>query len=35
MERADGWVPSGNDFVKTGKGEADGIMRYRIDIAPA
>jgi hypothetical protein len=29
-----GWVRSGNDFVKTGKGEADGIMRYRIDIAP-
>jgi hypothetical protein len=27
-----GWVQSGNDFVKTGKGEADGIMRYRIDI---
>ena len=28
MERpAYGWVRSGNDFVKTGKGEADGIMR--------
>jgi hypothetical protein len=29
-----GWIRSGNDFVKTGKGEADGIMRYRIDIPP-
>jgi hypothetical protein len=29
-----GWVRSGNDFVKTGPGEADGIMRYRIAIPP-
>jgi hypothetical protein len=29
-----GWV-RGNDFVKTGPGEADGIMRYRIAIPPA
>jgi hypothetical protein len=29
-----GWIRSGNDFVKTGQGEADGIMRYRIAIAP-
>jgi hypothetical protein len=29
-----GWVRSGNDFVKTGQGEADGIMRYRIAIPP-
>lgn len=28
----DGWKRSGNDFVKTGAGEADGIMRYRITI---
>jgi hypothetical protein len=28
----DGWRPSGHDFVKTGTGEADGIMRYRITI---
>ena len=28
-----GWV-RGNDFVKTGPGEADGIMRYRIAIPP-
>jgi hypothetical protein len=27
-----GWIRSGNDFVKTGPGEADGIMRYRIAI---
>jgi hypothetical protein len=27
-----GWIRSGNDFVKTGAGEADGIMRYRIAI---
>jgi hypothetical protein len=31
---AHGWVRSGNDFVKTGQGEADGIMRYRIAIPP-
>jgi hypothetical protein len=29
-----GWIRSGNDFVKTGPGEADGIMRYRISIPP-
>jgi hypothetical protein len=29
---ASGWIRSGNDFVKTGPGEADGIMRYRIEI---
>jgi hypothetical protein len=29
-----GWIRSGNDFVKTGPGEADGIMRYRIAIPP-
>jgi hypothetical protein len=29
-----GWIRSGNDFVKTGAGEADGIMRYRIPIPP-
>jgi hypothetical protein len=29
-----GWIRSGNDFVKTGAGEADGIMRYRITIPP-
>lgn len=29
---AGGWIRSGNDFVKTGQGEADGIMRYRIAI---
>jgi hypothetical protein len=29
-----GWIRSGNDFVKTGAGEADGIMRYRIAIPP-
>jgi hypothetical protein len=28
----DGWKPSGNDFVKTGTGESDGIVRYRITI---
>ena len=28
------WIRSGNDFVKTGPGEADGIMRYRIAIPP-
>ena len=27
-----GWIRSGNDFVKTGAREADGIMRYRIVI---
>ena len=27
-----GWVRSGKDFVKTGPGEADGIMRYRIAV---
>jgi hypothetical protein len=27
-----GWRPSGNDFVKTGPGEPDGIVRYRIAI---
>ena len=27
-----GWVRSGNDFVKTSPGEADGIMRYRVTI---
>jgi hypothetical protein len=27
-----GWIRSGNDFVKTGPGEADGVMRYRIAI---
>ena len=31
---AGGWIRSGNDFVKTGPGEADGIMRYRIAIPP-
>jgi hypothetical protein len=31
---AHGWVRSGNDFVKTGQGEADGIVRYRIAIPP-
>jgi hypothetical protein len=31
---AHGWVRSGNDYVKTGQGEADGIMRYRIAIPP-
>jgi len=29
-----GWIRSGNDFVKTGPGEADGVMRYRIAIPP-
>jgi len=29
-----GWIRSGNDFVKTGPGEADGITRYRIAIPP-
>ena len=29
-----GWIKSGNDFVKTGQGEADGIVRYRIAIPP-
>jgi hypothetical protein len=29
-----GWVRSGNDFMKTGAGESDGIMRYRIAIPP-
>jgi hypothetical protein len=29
-----GWIRSGNDFVKTGAGEADGIMRYRVAIPP-
>jgi hypothetical protein len=29
---AGGWIRSGNGFVKTGQGEADGIMRYRIAI---
>jgi len=28
----DGWKPSGNDFIKTGTGESDGIVRYRITI---
>jgi hypothetical protein len=28
----DGWKPSGNDFVKTGTGESDGIVRYTITI---
>lgn len=27
-----GWIRNGNDFVKTGAGEATGIMRYRIAI---
>lgn len=29
-----GWIRNGNDFVKTGAGEATGIMRYRIAIPP-
>jgi hypothetical protein len=29
-----GWIRNGNDFVKTGAGEAGGIMRYRIAIPP-
>lgn len=29
-----GWIRNGNDFVKTGAGEAAGIMRYRIAIPP-
>ena len=29
-----GWIRSGNDFVKTDPGEADGVMRYRIAIPP-
>jgi hypothetical protein len=28
----DGWKRSGNDFVKTGAGEPDGIIRYEISI---
>jgi hypothetical protein len=27
-----GWIRNGNDFVKTGAGEAAGVMRYRIAI---
>ena len=27
-----GWIRSGAHFVKTGPGEADGIMRYRIAV---
>lgn len=29
-----GWIRNGNDFVKTGAGQATGIMRYRIAIPP-
>jgi hypothetical protein len=31
---ADGWKRTGNDFVKTGAGESDGVMRYEITIPP-
>ena len=30
--RGCGWIRSGNDFVKTGEAEPDGIMRYTIAI---
>jgi hypothetical protein len=30
---ANGWKKVGNDFVKTGAGEADGIFRFNISIA--
>jgi hypothetical protein len=30
--RTCGWIKSGNDFVKTSPGEADGITRYRISV---